>query len=339
MLKFFLMTIFPKNLLNTFGLFFVFGSFFVSQTLQAAGPTVAEIQEFKNLLEEYKRFPKDFFKKMDRLTPEEIATIDREKVNLLEGQVLAARTKQYLPSYRKFLSMEKKLTDDQKELSKRLTETPLSNFKSRGDLELKQVALKNQIQQAQFAVFMTSINANLSIKEAGLTVSNNRIAQAEVADREKKRPKLPGVWGGDVWTRRQESDSEKSNLTPVDPEFYETQLGQKLESDLGGRAEFWSYDYDKDTLFVKQGNEIGKVTVFQDAGGIRFIRTRLGTGFDQVKSSDVRIDMGRAEGKFLTGDKNQESLFGRMPAKGPRVAEEVPAPAGKKKDGHEGHDH
>ena len=329
------------------GKFFAFFSllvpifFSLSSYSQNKSPSSQSMTEFKQLLNEYKRFPPEFFNKVDQLKASDLEAMGEPKLEYLSAPVLKARFDQYLGPYRKFAGLEKKLLTEQKELVGRLSATPLSNFKARGDLELKQVALKNQIQNAQFAVFMTSINANMSLKDAQSTVSADRKTLVDSNEKRLKRPKLPGLPEESFEERKRKPEKEKNNLIPVDPEFYETQLGQKLEADLGGRAEFWSYDYENDALYVAQGNEVGKLTVFQDNGGIRFIRSRLGPRFDQVKSPDVKVDMNRSQGKFLTGDKSQETLFGKMPSKAPSLQEEG-EPKKQFDPGHshgDGHDH
>jgi hypothetical protein len=212
------------------------------------------------------------------------------------------------------LKLEKKVESELAQLAQKLSDTPLSNFQVRGDLELKNAALKNRQSQVKFAIFMASVNANLSVQDAIKTISASQKNLKESEKLAASRPKLPGVWGGSLTERLNQKNREKLNLTPVDPEFYETQLGKKLESDLGGRAEFWSYDYGTDDMYVKVGDEIGKVNVIKNQDGIRFVRTRVGAGFSEPKSADMKVDMLTAKGRFLTGDKNEETLFGTNPA-------------------------
>jgi hypothetical protein len=135
---------------------------------------------------------------------------------------------------------------------------------------------------------------------------------------------------------------DKLNLTPVDPEFYDTQLGRKLEKDLGGRADFWSYDYAQDELYVKVKDELGKLRVFKDAGGTRFIRTRVGSEFLDPRGKDEPVDMMNAQGKFLTGNGSDETLFGEFPTNKPQFVDENKVKhnnQGGGGDGHEGHNH
>jgi hypothetical protein len=151
-------------------------------------------------------------------------------------------------------------------------------------------------------------------------------------------PKLPGVFGGAAEERRRALDADKINLTPVDPEFYASQLGKKLESDLGGKAEAWSYDYDRDELYVVVSGQVGKLRVRAENGGARFIQTRVGSSFVEPRGSDTRVDLLSAKGRFLTGDAREESLFGAFPDTRPVVVDESKVPKKPGSDGH-GHDH
>jgi hypothetical protein len=269
---------------------------------------------FYKLLSEYKRFPADFFKKTDGLTQGELESIPVDNFKQTSDTVQKSRFVQYNSSYLNLLKLEKKVESELAQLAQKLSDTPLSNFQVRGDLELKNAALKNRQSQVKFAIFMASVNANLSVQDAIKTISASQKNLKESEKLAASRPKLPGVWGGSLTERLNQKNREKLNLTPVDPEFYETQLGKKLESDLGGRAEFWSYDYGTDDMYVKVGDEIGKVNVIKNQDGIRFVRTRVGAGFSEPKSADMKVDMLTAKGRFLTGDKNEETLFGTNPA-------------------------
>jgi hypothetical protein len=296
---------------------------------------------FKNLLSEYKRLPKEFFAKTDGMAPSRLESINTESFfsDVSEG-VQKSRYNQYNSSYQDLLKLEKKIQNELTQLTQKLSETPLSNYQARGDLELKQAALKNQLNQSKFALFMASVNANLSVEEALKTISSSKKEQKEIEKIVSSRPKLPGVWGGSTVERLKQKEREKLNLTPVDPEFYETQLGKKLESDLGGRADYWSYDYGADDLYVKVGSDVGKVTVFQDQGGIRFIRTRVGVGFSEPRNADAKIDLASAKGRFLTGDKNEETLFGPHPGTNKqKLLDEKISPTGKKTDLPHDHKH
>jgi hypothetical protein len=298
-------------------------------------------QVFLRLLDEYKRFPKEFFKKADGLDSDRLERIDREGFKLVSEPVKNSRYSQFNVSYLNLIKLEKKVEGELQQMSSKLSETPLSNFKARGDLELKQAALRDRLNQVKFALFMASVNANLSIEESLKTVPQDRKDKRDADRLVANRPKLPGVWGGSADERLNQSAREKLNLTPVDPEFYETQLGKKLEADLGGRARYWSYDYGSDDLYIKVGDgksdEVGKVAVVQNADGIRFVRTRVGPGFVEPRNADMKVDMLTAKGRFLTGNKEEETLFGSNPAmQKEKVIDEKP---GVRVDKEHTHDH
>jgi hypothetical protein len=93
-------------------------------------------------------------------------------------------------------------------------------------------------------------------------------------------------------------------------------LGKKLEKDLGGRADYWSYDFDQDELYVVVGKDTGKLRVKQKDQGTRIIQTRIGSDFQEFPSDyqgDVAVDRNNAKGRFLTGDKADPTLFGEFP--------------------------
>ena len=114
-------------------------------------------------------------------------------------------------------------------------------------------------------------------------------------------------------------------------------FGKKLEKDLGGRAEYWSYDYGTDELYVKVGDSVGKLRVKEQSPGARFIQTRIGENFVDPVGSDEKVDSLKAQGRFLTGVSSEESLFGPFPQKEPKIFDESKLPHNKD-DGHD-HDH
>ena len=288
---------------------------------------------FGELLKEYKRFPNSFSLKLGSPDTGAFESINAAKLAKLPPKVLEARMNQYNESYATFLKIEKKLEAEVKKLNARLAETPLSDTKNRGDLEIKNAAISGQYEQARITIYTSSINANNSILEA-----MNTMPKALVSSPGKPPPKTPGVMGGSLSARVSQNPSEKINLTPVDDSFYSTQLGKKLETDLGGKADYWSYDYTTDDLYVRVGNDLGRLSVFQDQGGIRYIRTRVGSGFSEPKSADTKVDMLQARGRFLLGDKSEETLFGPTPdTKVKTVSEELP-PGHSAGDGHD-HSH
>ena len=277
---------------------------------------------FLSLLSLHKKFPQEYYTRTDSsLTPKTYDQVQPAIIENLSETVLSARYKKFNVSYVSYLKLSKRLQRELKILDTRLKSTPVSNYKVRSDLEVKHTSLRASYDQALYLLFMTSLNANQSVLDALNTLPpDQRVARAPVGP----PPKLPGVFQGSAADRSKLSEAEKIFMTPVDAEFYKTQLGKKLANDLGGKADYWSYDYGSDELYVKVGDDLGKLTVFQDQGGVRFIRTRVGSSFNEQKSPDTRIDMASAQGRFLTGDKAQESLFGRVPTQGGK--EDVPAP-------------
>jgi hypothetical protein len=73
---------------------------------------------------------------------------------------------------------------------------------------------------------------------------------------------------------------------------------------------------------VKVGPEIGKLNVREDGPGVRFVQTKVGASFIEPKGSALKVDLLKARGRFLTGDLNEENLFGSMPQKGDDLLDE-----------------
>lgn len=324
-----------QSLIRAFACFAITGFLFCyGQVGEGAkfGPdaSASSVDVLFSLLQEHRKIPKEILAKLDGVDFTKLEPIEKKQLERLSPAVLDARVKEFNGKYLDYARIADQLSRESTQLAERLAKTPLSDFKNRSDLELKAAAQKTKLEQALFVLALTSINANDSLQAALKTVAPQRPEESVAA----VIPKMPGVFGGSLAQRQKSKEIERSNLTPVDDDFYKTQLGQKLEKDLGGRPQYWSYDYGKDELYVKQGSDLAKVVVFEDQGGIRFIRTRMGPQLNEMRSEDARIDMTKAEGRFLTGDRNQETLFGKMPSRAPRLYEELP-PGHSYDDGHD----
>lgn len=303
--------------------------------------TPAAKQTFFELLKAYKAYP-EFLKHLEKGAGT-YDDVDPKVVGQLPEKVLRARINQFNKDFQSYRKLEQTTAQQLRVVSKRLENTPLSDLQNRGDLELKEKALRDRHRQIQKLVFLLSIDANTSILDALQTLPpEQRVAKSLKGEGAAAPPKLPGVFGGSRADRMKMSEADKINLTPIDDEFYNTQLGRKLQADLGGKADFWSYDFATDDLFVVVGNEVGKLRVKQDSPGIRYMQTRVGAKFEEPVGSDARVDMLNAKGRFLTGDAKEENLFGKMPPKGPALEPELP-PGHSANDGHNhgagGHDH
>lgn len=289
---------------------------------------------FIDLLKDYKRF-----KECHDVMVEEIKTIskvDPDAVNNLPENLLKPRYDQYNVTYLNYMSLEKKVSAQEKELEKRLEKTPLSDLANRGDLEVKVVAIRTKYKYITKTVCMLSVQANRDIMGAMQTLPTEKRSAVKASP--TVAPNLPGLPGPSREERLRTSESEKINLMPVDDEFYATQLGQKLEKDLGGKADFWSYDYDANDLYVKVGNDVGKLSVREESPGIRFIRTRVGGQYVDPRGKDTLVDNMTAQGKFLTRNPREENLFGRFPAKQAEIFSNEKKPASVAPDGHN-HNH
>ncbi len=274
---------------------------------------------FIALLKEYKHFTQ-----CAKILAEDISQIqnvDTAVVASLPNQLLAPRYTQFNSKYLNFLEIYYKVGKQRKELEKRLKETPLTDNKNRGDLELKSAAINSRFIQVDRVICSLSVEANRDIQGALTTLPvEKRVAQAPPVG----KPKMPGTFGESKADRLKKNEAEKIYLSPVDDEFYKTQLGKKLEKDLGGRADFWSYDYETDDLYVKVGNDIGKLSVREESPGIRYIRTRMGSSFVDPRGQDTLVDNFQGKGKFFTKDAGDESLFGSFPKSGPNFKTETP---------------
>ncbi len=298
-----------------------FASFFFfalsSLRVHAQGADSSSWNTFEKLLSEHKRLPQlqSMLGEADKVLLAE--PLDLLSVKALPQNVLLARYKEFNESYLLVVRKEKQFESELAILKNRLDQTPVTNSQQFQELELKVKVRESDIKKVKSLIFMRSVTANRSIREALKTIpaaKQESVAQQKKAEQDKSQaPPMPGVYGGSAAERRRMKQSEKLNLTPVDPEFYATQLGKKLEKDLDGRADFWSYDFDKDELYVSVNNGVGKVQIKTDPSGGRFIQTRSGTNFLDLKGADTRVDASEAKGKFLTGKATEENLFGDFP--------------------------
>ncbi len=284
---------------------------------------VPQFDVFKTLLLEYKKNP-DCFEKLDK-GQKTYDDIDHRYLTKLAPKVINARFKEYNVPYKLNLRIERKLSRDIKTLKSRLDNTPITDYGKREQMELNYVAAVAQVKKAKSNLCLLSVQANTSILNAVETLRPEDKKIAETTSSPVRTPKMPFRVLGSRAERLAKSDNEKPNLTPVDDEFYKTQLGKKLELDLGGRADYWSYDFDKDELYVKVKDEIGKVMVVNQGAGVRFIRTRVGGDFVEPRGTDTRVDLTTAKGKFLTGDTSDATLFGVFPKDPDRVRDTFPS--------------
>jgi len=255
----------------------------------------------------------------------------------------------YQRFYIKFISLKETKEKFEKQiafLKDRKIALPLSEKKSIVDIDLKIKASQDQVKQARSVLFFTSLSANKALLETLESPNIKAIAKKNAETKVKEelsaaKPKLPGTAQESKAERMNTAEADKLNLTPVDPEFYNTQLGKKLEKDLGGRAEFWNYDFDQDELYVVVGNETGKIRVKQKDQSTRIIQTRVGSGYADFPSNyqgDEAVDMNVAKGRFLTGNPADPTLFGEFP----KAKEELGIPEGKPPHTHkkgDGHNH
>jgi hypothetical protein len=124
----------------------------------------------------------------------------------------------------------------EKELETReavLNRTPIT-AKDRTYIEATVQAQKDKLIQIKNYLFFASVNANRSILGSINTFANMKnVATTNAAKNEElpppPPPKMPGIYGGSKLERSKQPESQKDNLTPVDEEFYATDLGRKLE--------------------------------------------------------------------------------------------------------------
>jgi len=310
-------------------LFFIFTVVTMRAYAQNDADFDKNIKIFFELIKHYKKYPE----KLTRIRKQgDLKPVDEEKYERISIRYLRTLSKKVLdPRFSNFnleyVSYKKLLEKSAKQLGetrKKLDDLPLSD-PNRRFRELTFENQKKKVEQIKDYLFYSSLNANKSILSSleAFNVADKVEKQAEAdAILAEKPSDMPGVQGYSRQERLRQQESGKINLMPVDEDFYVTDLGQKLEEDLGGRADFWSYDYDRDELYVKVGDKMGKLLVRQDQPGVRFVQTRVGNTFSEPIGSAMKVDLFRSKGRFLTGDKNEETLFGAFPDTREKLAEE-----------------
>jgi hypothetical protein len=295
-----------------------------------------EARVFFQLLKEFEKYP-NLSKELDAAEKKKFQEVTLDRLKNLPKKSLEARFTQYNLDYTQYVNLQNKVARELKTREAVLDRTPIT-AKERTYVETTVQAQRDKLQQIRRYLFYASVNANRSILSSLKTFdgktdkssiaasggdgSSSGSSASDSAAPLAPPPKMPGVYGGSREERLRQSESEKINLTPVDAEFYATELGQKLENDLGGRADYWSYDYDKDELYLKVGSDMGKLSVKEDGPGVRFVQTKAGAGMMEPKGSALKVDLYKARGRFLTGDLNEETLFGPMPQKGEDLLDE-----------------
>jgi hypothetical protein len=306
-------------------------------------------QVFVGLLNEIKHYPEilNTYITEDKQYILSLQNFDPSKLDLINEKHLESRYIEFNQKYISYLEILYKLRANIQTNEQRKIATPLKEKSIIVDLELKIAAQKSSLRQTEVVIFGHSLAAHKSIerafelfiaapkKEKEKNVSAlDKILNSSTSD--SPPPNMPGTYQGSRSDRNRMSEAEKINLTPVDAVFYETQLGKKLEKDLGGKADYWSYDFKQDELYVKVGNEVGKIRVKEETSGARIIQTRVGSGFIDFPNNyggDERVETTAADGKFL--NRQGETLFGRYPSNQPEVISEDKLKGPK----HEDHDH
>ena len=292
-----------------------------------------DVINMAELMKHYQQYP-ELINILEKTAKEEVEVYKKFDTNTLKSLPLASFKNLQTRFYTDFVSYKEirgKIQQNIKILEEKKISLPLSKNKEIIELNLRITASNDQLKQSKLVLFDTSLKANRALNEM-LNSPSVQKAMATAApstspssnnskDSEstifKKTPKMPGMFQGSKTDRLNTSEAEKLNLTPVDPEFYKTQLGKKLEKDLGGKADYWSYDFDQDELYVVVGNDTGKLRVKQKDQGTRIIQTRIGSDFQDFPSDyqgDIAVDLNTAKGRFLTGDKSDPTLFGEFPS-------------------------
>jgi hypothetical protein len=296
------------------------------------------------VLNEYRQHP-EFFDYLPA-GKESFPLRSEEELKRLEPAVLKARSDEFNGKFINFSKSMKRLSEQRAILQKRFDDTPLSDITNKSQLNLKLQIQSQKVIEAKRTLFLISLDANHSIADAFATLTPATIKQIEEQKQlaeAPKPPQMPGLYQGSKWENERKAAADRINITPLEKEFYDTQLGQKIVRDLGGDVDFWSYDFDKDELYVSVNNEVSKLRVREEDSGVRFIQTRVGAGFYNPKGSDERVDELKAEGRFLASKedkRNQTTLFGEKKSNEPVFASELP-PGHFKGDGHDhsGHNH
>ncbi len=302
---------------------------FASFLLLATGHTQNEntvqsskdILNMSELLKHYQQYPEliNLLEKQSKQEIESFKKIDSMTLKNLPSDSFKNLQTRFYTDFVSYKEIRAKIQQNIKILEEKKAALPLSEKEKIIQLSLNIAATKDQLNQSKFVLFNNSFKANKALSEmlksprVQQSMNNNPDPSLSIL---KKTPKMPGMFQGAKAERLNTSEAEKLNLTPVDPEFYKTQLGKKLEKDLGGRADYWSYDFDQDELYVVVGNDTGKLRVKQKDKGSRIIQTRIGSDFQDFPNNyqgDVAVDLNIAKGRFLTGDKGDPTLFGEFP--------------------------
>lgn len=309
-----------------------------------------DILSMSELVKHYQQYP-ELISLLEKNVKQELESYKKFDSNTLKNLPPASFKNLQTRFYTDFVSYKEiraKIQQNIKILEEKKIALPLSKNKEIIELNLRITASNDQLKQSKFVLFDTSLKANRALNEmlnspsvqsamaSTLLPQNKNSTESSALE---KIPKMPGMFQGSKKDRLNTSEVEKLNLTPVDPEFYKTQLGKKLEKDLGGRADYWSYDFDQDELYVVVGSDTGKLRVKQKDQGARIIQTRIGRDFQDFPSNyqgDVAVDLNIAKGRFLTGDKSDPTLFGEFPKSSSDNEPEIKT---KPKDSKEGHDH
>jgi hypothetical protein len=233
------------------------------------------------------------------------APVPPELIARLNPDQIKAHYKAHLESYLLEKNTLDKLNSEFAKVKDRLASLPLTDSTERPRLEKQNVALTRAVNTVRESLFQRSILANRAIRDSLKTLTPEQKTMAKAEIEKVERPKMPGVYGGSVAERQKQKADEKIFLTPVDPEFYDSQLGKKIDKDLG-KARYWSYDFKEDNLFIRNENGIGKVFV-KDNGSGAYIGVRTGTDFSDIRSGDEKVLSG-AKGRFLTGNREEETL-------------------------------
>ena len=294
--------------------------------IRAQAVSTKDYSNFAELLKTYQLYPEfvPLLEKTDKELLEKFKKLDLGTLKTLPAASFTNLYRRFYTDYVGFKETKEKIQKNIKALEEKKIALPLSQKKSIVDLDLKIQASSDGVKQAKFVLFNTSFKANRAFMEMLASPSVNAAmkasAPAATPSRIGSAPKLPGSLQGSKLDRTAASEAEKLNLTPVDPEFYSTQLGKKLEKDLGGKADYWSYDYDQDELYVSVGKDVGKLRVKQRDQGTRIIQTRIGSDFNDFPSNysgDEQVNLNTANGRFLTGNLADPTLFGAFPNKQP----------------------
>jgi hypothetical protein len=309
-----------------------------------------DILNMSELIKHFQQYP-ELVNLLEKNVKQELESYKKFDSNTLKNLPPASFKNLQTRFYTDFVSYKEiraKIQQNIKILEEKKIALPLSKNKEIIELNLRITASNDQLKQSKFVLFDTSLKANRALNEmlnspsvqsvmaSALIPTNKTQADSYVFE---KNPKMPGIFQGSKKDRLNTSEAEKLNLTPVDPEFYKTQLGKKLEKDLGGRADYWSYDFDQDELYVVVGRDTGKLRVKQKDQGTRIIQTRTGSDFQDFPSNyqgDLAVDLNLAKGRFLTGDKSEPTLFGEFP-KAP--SDNLPDEKNKQKDSKHDHNH